>query len=632
MCRCKNHFWANYYEYIQMSYFCENQCPLAHLSPDPFACETRSFSELLEPDGYLDFMKTRGRTYTQASRLIPLTCQVAREMNDTFSSWDWGYQYSNRKGQSDWTRSQVGITHEYFRGNFLEPALKYGRPLRAEDCIKHLTGQNRTVGTCDKPMGIWFKADGIRECAYKLSRAEADLDTQAHWCYFSEHFFKTMPADPTLSTWHKLHGPPRKMIRTLRFDVDCDEVWMNCDHDALLTQLEVERELAFELGLDYRVFRTGNRGHQALYILSEEINLAAAQWLSTALKQILLARSVPFAHDFKSNFDGLLRVPLGLHHKKNCFGLGLFLNPKTAEVLPIAEQIEQIRIPKATADKHNIETDWGRISSTISCDGRTVKVALLDSLDILYDIPLVAQIKESIGSSAHTATFPGSNCYESKRNDCKWASNLLSEGYAEGGSYQFHVKKGGLRAAFLVHGSNAETVLIEMARRVPCNRGQLQDRINLITSLCRTHQFLPPSASYSKELSPDAIFALTLLETRMKALDIRIDALNRNLTVLDCIITLLDAAEWNQIEITASYVREWALRKTSTKVLSERSYSRALNSLTAKHPDCVLPVLSRIRIGRKIYDSSTSSIYCPSEWLTSLLLEHKHNIADTLSN
>ena len=255
-----------------------------------------------------------------------------------------------------------------------------------------------------------------------------------------------------------------------------------------------------------------------------------------------------------------------------------------------------------------------------------------DSLDILSDIPLITQIRESISTSPHQIVKPEPNWHQTQDSGYEWAAALLLQGYSEGDSYDFHVKKGGIRAAFIIHGMEAEKALHTMARSVPCRSGQLQDRIDMITSLCRTHNYLPPSAYCSKELSPHATAALRLLETRMISLDLRKDALKKNLTVLECIITLLDAAKWGHIEVTASYVREWALRKTSTNVLSERSYARSLNSLTEKHPDCVLPVLSRIRDGRRIYDSSTSSKYCASEWLTSVLLEHKHNIADTLSN
>ena len=343
MCRCKNHFWANSYEYIHVSYFCENQCPLAPLSPDPFVRETRSLSELLEPDDHLDFMRTRGRTYSQASRLVPFTCQAARDVHNTFSSWDWGYQYSNQKGQCDWTRSQVGVLRKRFIRNPNEQSMQYGLPLREQDLVRHLTGQNRTLGTCDRPLDIWFQPDGISLVAQALSKNEAISYSDAEWCYFSEQYVRIIESSPLSSTWQKVHGQPRKSVRMLRFDIDCDDVWQNHDLAALDHQIQIERGIAVEFGLEYRAFRTGGRKHQILFLLPAEINLASAHWLTLGIKQILIIRSHSNATDFKSNFDGLLRLPFGIHHKRNSFGLGLFFNPDTGETLPLGDQLEQLR-------------------------------------------------------------------------------------------------------------------------------------------------------------------------------------------------------------------------------------------------------------------------------------------------
>ena len=140
------------------------------------------------------------------------------------------------------------------------------------------------------------------------------------------------------------YGDRFSRVCQVRIDIDLDEIFDCWEADvAALDDLRDEIGLIHDVfgafGLTVSIFRTGNRGVQAVASIAW-MERAAAWVLMEAIRTVLkgAARRTWRATDFKSNLDGLMRLPLGLHRWSS--SLAVFLD-RNGRVIPADQQPDE---------------------------------------------------------------------------------------------------------------------------------------------------------------------------------------------------------------------------------------------------------------------------------------------------
>lgn len=588
------------------------------LPADPFAVIHTPLAELIDP---ASTAISSVRTLKQVERLDQLVKNVYRSLKPC---WCWGNQYVRKSdGESDWQSESVSVLKSAFdprpKEQRREPLRAWGMPLGQWQLAKHYLGRGITVGTGDRPSQAWYKPSGVNLASRVVPRGMVKSTSTAYWSALDECFLEDHEVDPALSDWEVIFGPAPRRVSAIRIDVDNDKAWLLEDYEALQTQLSRERRIANEAGLNLRVFRTGGRGTQAVLELPAPIPIAAGEWISKAIQKAYRARLNTVAHDFSTAFDKPLRLPGGMHLGRSRFGLGLWLDPDSSEILPLAEQLASMPIRARSAScSDDFSKQMMEFAALISDDEVFSNCSFDEAARRGAHLPFVDRLCCLVGSDpVIISCSPTAITTASGNSSVLWAEALWDAGFESGGFYDF-VRSGAIRAAIILFGDDAKSALIEKAKSVSARPGQLQKRLRLIDDFLGSHRFLPPSCATTNDLSDSAKLVLLMLRRELRSACKRQDAFIRNASALECAICLLDMREFGEIEMSGTYLCDW-IKRSQNNTPSVRSCLRAIRSLTEGDPSCCLPVLSVTSKGKRAGKINVATRFAPTEFVLSLL-------------
>ena len=154
---------------------------------------------------------------------------------------------------------------------------------------------------------------------------------------------------PTPLGWDRSTGWEHNLVTCLRLDVDMERAWRRRNLNAIAQQIQTEQTIARSLGLPYRCFRTGGKGHQIVIPLPIPTPHLLAWWWLTAFRTLLEGRRHPEAILDKDNLTSLLRLPGGFHQEQA--RLAMWINPDTVRLHDVPTQArmmgEGFRYPDA---------------------------------------------------------------------------------------------------------------------------------------------------------------------------------------------------------------------------------------------------------------------------------------------
>ncbi len=447
-------------------------------------------------------------------------------------------------------------------------------------------------------------------------------------------FLEDFSVDPSRSDWEGNFGPAPRHVSAIRVDVDNDKAWLLKDHKALQAQLSRELRIADEAGLSLRVFRTGGRGTQAVLELPARVPLAVGEWISKAIQRAYSVRLDTVAHDFSTAFDKLLRLPGGMHFGRHSLGLGLWLDPHSCEILPLAEQIASMPIQvSSTSCSDYFFRQMEEFSALISDDGIFLNCSFDEAASRGADLPIVERLFCLAGSGpAILSRSPTSTTTASESSSTLWAKALWDAGFESGGFYEF-VRSGAIRAAIMLFDADAKSALIEKAKSVSARAAHLQKRLRLIDDYFQSHRFLATSCSAQKDLSVSAEWVLVRLRQDLRRACKRQDAFLRNASALECAICLFDSNDFGEIELSGTFLREWIYRRQGRKP-SVRTCLRAIQAITEGDPSCCLPLLRMAAKGKKSGTVNVATRFAPTKSVLSLFNQrdiYVDNFGDTSS-
>ena len=208
------------------------------------ALHTQPFAAYIEPGGY-DKIKARASMKDQHyKRFVPITHNMGHALYGALTQVDcWGKQLYKKKDE-DGNKDQEsgGWVQETRRlpAKRKDGGERPGRALDVSDLLKSLS----------------------RPAYYAIGRTDKHLET----------------GDGRF-------GPirfPITQVACLCGDVDMDDAWETGDVGAVRHEVWREFQVAAAMGLPYRAFVTGGRGHQFVLPLPVAVDRSVASWLLTA--------------------------------------------------------------------------------------------------------------------------------------------------------------------------------------------------------------------------------------------------------------------------------------------------------------------------------------------------------------
>lgn len=252
------------------------------------------FAAYIEPVGYAEIASKQRVQASAYQKWVPQTVEIAMALFACLPQTEkWGKQVIARSGPQWITEVKYGSYMARYGKS------RPGKALTAQDLLRALSRPN----------------------VYAYGRTDEHVE-EREYDPFRPTIFRTT------------------MIDFLCLDVDMDIAWETRDTGMIRQEIALESESARLLGLPYRVFRTGGRGHQAVLPLPTAIDRSAAAWLMTAYRFIL----EPYhyidgqrqAHADVSNLNKIVRIVGGRHAKSG--RLALWINPLTGNLYELTEQ------------------------------------------------------------------------------------------------------------------------------------------------------------------------------------------------------------------------------------------------------------------------------------------------------
>ena len=452
-----------------------------------FGNNQHSFARYLEPEAYhAMWVACRRPNIKSYEKRLPCTWQLAHQMlRQLPQPWYWGVQIEN----GSWPQQRVGRKILAYNGQMVSCS-----PLYQRDVIKHLVGSTFSLGNCDGDDGDSWQAD-------------------------FDKFHKFLSPDAVR------HRP----ISVLRIDTDQDEPWRRQQIEPIAFQIQAERIAASTLGLGYQVFRTGNRGTQAVMALPCAVPLAVASWLEIAFRRLVEPHRHPTAIIDKSNLTQVLRLPGGVHAKT--YQLALWIDASRIELYSIEQQahlmahglfhwrdwpqnwIYQVEavaddplteFQSAVIEMEALLTEWG------IGEGTYINEETFDAvLNASPQNALVIRFHTAHSSSSNNSdkqiptaiwekeenTSVSSEDNEHRAGGRDWAFRVWMEGYKSGESFHFWTKRGGIRAAFILFGSREKALeaLKQQAKDIsPSTIEKTRERHLTLEKLVADHNYIPP--------------------------------------------------------------------------------------------------------------------------------------------
>lgn len=440
------------------------------------------FAYYTDPDGFEEIHRLRAPRLPDYQRLVPTTFEIAQGLfAQIHQRRDWGVQISPDRWTFESEGSEIRTKHGFRRGKRIE----------LQDVLKHFTGRSGFArGTTDKPI------------PHYRGRADGSM------------------------------GP--NFVPSLRFDIDLDRVFRNCNSDRLLRELRSQKRVIEASGLPYRVFRTGSRGVQVVIPLPLSVPPSLASLISEGLKLALAARGSSFVGVDKDNLHGLLRLPGGVHAKTG--DLGLWIDVDAGELHLLQEQIslmksgltwsERDSLPMSNQeftkaandlirqmrgrgyDLHRLVESDMALTIIEKHSENEIAAAILRSIEegqrvrreieeehtrfmseLLVRTASNEQISEETAADQESA-IPAHT--EHPSGTIEWAKFVWDEAYEPGGHWEWinmAGKRGILAAAILFGEDGGEQALLDLSRRIGAiTESELRAREHTIRALWRSFE------------------------------------------------------------------------------------------------------------------------------------------------
>lgn len=479
---------------------------------------------------------------------------------------------------NDWTTVEAGVWYQNARFRYR------GERMGLLDVCKMLVGKTKAIGSTDAPLAQSRKSG-------------------TGWEY--------------------------NLVTCLRLDVDMESPWRQHRLDAVAEQIQTERRCAQSLGLPYRCFRTGGKGHQIVVPLPVPTPHLLAWWWLTALKTLIENHRHPDATLDKDNLTSLLRLPGGLH--QNGTRLALWINPDTMRLHDISAQAtlmqdgfcypdeddlayipprefygagkEMLRVmEKEGMAKHHVPGNDRRdlflrpVRELPVNAGVRVFLHALDIAASKQEEQEACKIVAELGrEKADAALFSGAA--QGKGFDVAWARRVVEKGFVPGGFWEWLSMDGkrGILALWLVCGETAEQEAIAMAERVPC-RSEAERRKRIRTIKSYWHHFRIKGSDENFSAAParirnEQVFtgeltseSLALAASLGQALKGAGKVQARNLPALEnavhVVLLALEQSPNGHIQISAQALADTLCRRWPGTTIARKDADRLLSWLT----------------------------------------------------
>lgn len=428
-------------------------------SANPFDLHQAPFGSLLEPAGYAAIRAMKCPNTKSYAQLMPKTYAAAVDIFDAVGN------------------KHVWGEHGYYKGNL--PTWK-----TRTDGRWHQTKSGKQFP--DKTISL---LNVIKSLAHPESYSLANVDK------FTSNYARA---------------------QHIRIDIDMDLVFQDDDLSSLQREIKLCRAIFTKFGLNAYIMRTGNRGIQAIApipAMHRRFAMLLAECIRTVLSH---TRRTWRAEDFQTNFDGLMRLPLGRHAFTE--SVSWYLG-EDAAVLPLDRQIEALSDSLHGSSGHC--DDWcaeaeiwlsshgaGEPNDSVTaemmtgfegdCPDNSLAVMFRaawaefcggkESLvkEVSIDIP--AELERVLPAPAETVESEHNSAPKPKkiRVGKGWANDVISAGFQPGNFWNWSRSDGknGIGAAIVVCDGNratAEALLIKMAQSTACrSAADMQRRIDWI--------------------------------------------------------------------------------------------------------------------------------------------------------
>lgn len=435
-----------------------------------FARHNQPFAAYVEPEGHALLMAMRAPKLENYKNLIPRTYKIAEEMLSAVPMrQQWGHQYGSGES-ARWATKTAGRVIEVGNGKTCQ------REMQLSDALKHFSGRIKAMGNKD-----------------------------THFSGLERWNKQTKTMEPVITS-----------VQTLRVDVDMDDVFSNQNPEQLASEIYLQRQIAHSMGLAYGVFCTGGRGVQVVMPLPIAVPRPIASVLLYVYTKCLKHRQKPWSKTDKTNLKSIMRLPGGVHAGSG--NVGLWIDPDAMKLYPIdiqahlmAAGLKQALDPSSEVfEKHVFWHECKTLADYL----KTAGVPEWDNLSerqfeqlvqgvpknrfishYLEARPITAiAVPQALPVGALNAVQQGHDSFDTPRNQSdgsgsEWAKGVWAEGYDAGASYEYFTKRGGIRAAVILFGNEAESHLRNQAMDMACRiEADMRQRMATIHSLVSSYQ------------------------------------------------------------------------------------------------------------------------------------------------
>lgn len=327
--------------------------------------------------------------------------------------------------------------------------------------------------------------------------------------------------------WHE------PVVSSVRFDIDLANGWQ--PHDALMASRQAQ-QVAQNLGLQWHVFSTGNRGLQLALAFPSKLTIRGATALAALVREPLQRAIRDLGIVDADSTGSILRLPGCRHAATN--NLALFIDVQNQLFFDAPGQAELIangfawipRHAKALMSQREFHNSMSEIEGCldeagITHDVRVRERALAEKLIGMLgssSTPFVAEARQVLATSttsvftAGATTQSTSDAPEGDRREL--ARQRLLTPPSAGQTWDWMSQPyGGVWACKLIHGDDGLDVLLNLLREVPTTSKQkVLERERTARRLWESFKLFPPK-SITKVPPEDAELAARMVDIVCKS-------------------------------------------------------------------------------------------------------------------
>lgn len=284
-------------------------------------------------------------------------------------------------------------------------------------------------------------------------------------------------------TFNDEYGRPScQAVRHIRIDVDQDRSWWDSGNSKLIIE-DARKMMAALVDQDMQAyaFRTGGRGIQFIIPFAREVPHSVASLVAHQIKDILRLSATPSAID-KSNMEGILRMPGGIHAETD--RIGLFIDLEAGCLYPLEHQeelfVESLRLGgEIMADMNQVDAAVLALKAigieAHECVDATTFGNIMSSPVLLKTATLVnAPITVIPTSASHHARMGTMSGQPIPNRNSEWAKRMWNEELVPGRFYDWLIVRNGIYSAHKLFGSDGKDRLLTKIASEPANTADQQ--------------------------------------------------------------------------------------------------------------------------------------------------------------